>query len=351
MRIKRVILSAVLFFIMTSTNVFAQESLLNKVKSVIGKTDIKNEYKNLMGTSGDILKDIEKQMKNMDVLEIERMLGSKEWLNGKNGKKLKVLADKYIPVIIEELKAQLKKAPNDTKLLLKLAIAYQFGAKYSLALTVAEKILALEPDNHYAAIIKAECHKLMGETEKGAAYLEKFIKKQKDNPDLSQVLASMKMDIGQKDKAVKYLESSIGKFPDGEKLYKELARGYEKIGKKGIQIFINGKKIDFSKYGNIEPMVKNGVTMIPVRAVSELLKAKISYEPKTGIVTLIYKDKTIILEKDKKTAKVNGKEIKIGGSVQAVKGRMMVPLRFVSEQFSKKVKWFPFNNVGIVSLN
>jgi len=351
MKYKIGFLVAVLISGVISTSAFAQESFLDKVQKTINQTEIEKGYKSLIGNSEGLVKDLEKQIKNMDIVEIEKTLGSTEWLNGKNSKIIKAMVEKQLPGVIEEIKAQLEKAPNNTKLLIKLAVAYQFGAKYSLAITVAEKILTLEPGNYNAAMIKAQCYKLMGETEKGAAYLEKFMKAQLSNPDLAQMLASMKMDMGQEEKAIKELESSIGKFPNGKKLYEELAKDYEKIGEKGIKFFVDGKKVDFSKYGKIEPVVRNGSTMVPIRVVADCLNIGISYIPKTGTVTLINKGKTIVLKENEKTAKVNKKVIKIDAAAQNIKGRIMVPLRFVSEQFSKDVKWFPFNKYGIISLN
>jgi len=91
--------------------------------------------------------------------------------------------------------------------------------------------------------------------------------------------------------------------------------------------------------------------MVPIRVAADCLGADISYQPKTGTVTLTYKGKKIVLKENENKAKVNKKEIKIDAAVQNIKGRIMVPLRFVSEQFSKDAAWFPFNKYGIISLN
>jgi len=350
MKAKIGLITAVLFFNMICTNVFAQESLLDKAKNIIGNVNISEEYKALLGKTENALKDLKNKAKDIDTEEFKKILGSIEGTVGDKTEVLKKAIEKQLPGIIEEIKAQLEKTPNNTKLLIKLAIAYQFGAKYSLALTVAEKILTLEPENFNAAMIKAECYKLMGETEKGAVYLEKFMKEKINNPDLSKLLASLRMEMGQADKAIKELEASIGKFSGEKGLFEELAKAYGEAGKKGIQLFVDGKKLDFTKYGSVEPLTKNGVTMVPIRAVADCLKAKISYNPKTKIVTLIYKGKTITMKENENIAKINQKAIKVKTAAQNIKGRIMVPLRFISEQLSKTVDWFPFNKYGIVSL-
>jgi len=350
MRARIGIITAVLFFNMICTSVFAEESFLDKAKNIIGNIDISQDYKGLLANAESVLKDLKNEAKNMDAEEFKKVLGSLEGTVGNKTEVLKQAMGKQIPGIIEEIKAQLEKTPNNTRLLIKLAIAYQFGTKYSLAFTIAEKILMIEPKNFNAAMIKAECYKLMGETEKGAVYLEKFMKEQTNNPDLSKLLSSLRMEMGQVDKAIKELETSVGKFPDGKELYEELAKAYAEAGEKGIQLFVDGNKVDFTKYGSVEPLAKNGVTMVPVRAVADCLKADISYNPKTKIVTLSYKGKTITMKENENIVKVNQKEIEIGTVAQNIKGRIMIPLRFVSEQFSKKVDWFPFNKDGIVTL-
>lgn len=351
MRIRIGLFTVVFLFAVTSTSVYAEEPILDKFKNVIGQKNITQEYKNLLGNADDLLKKINNQTINLDSTSIKKILDSSEELFNKNSPAVKKEINKQLPGIIEGLKKQLEKTPNNTKLLIKLAIAYEFGAQYSLALTVAEKILVNEPNNYDAAMIKAECYKLMGETEKGAAYLEKFIKEQSNNPVLLQMLASMKMDMGQEDKAIKSLESSIAKYPKDKGLYEELAKINKEIGKKEIQLFVDGKRVDFSKYGNTGPLIKDGTTLVPIRVISDCLDADISYNSTNGKVTVVYKGKTIVLQENKKTAKVNKKEIKIDTAVQNIKGRVMVPLRFVSEQFSKDVKWFPYNKYGIVCIN
>ncbi|MGE5472779.1 MAG: stalk domain-containing protein [Ignavibacteriales bacterium] len=351
MKIRSGVLTVVFLFVLTSTSSYAESSFLDKVKDVVAQKNITQEYKNLIGNTDNLLKNLNNQTLNFDSTSIKKILESSEELFGINSNEVKKEINKQLPGIIEGIKSQLEKTPNDTKLLIKLAIAYEFGAQYSLALTIAEKVLSKEPSNYNAAMIKAECYKLMGQTEKGAAYLEKFIKEQSNNPALLQMLASLKMDMGEEEKAIKSLEGSIAKFPEEKGLYEELAKIFKEVGEKGIQLFVDGKAVDFSKYGNTSPVNKNGTTLVPIRVIADYLDADISYSSKNGKVTLIYKGKTIVLQENKKTATVNNKEIKVDTVVQNIKGRVMVPLRFVSEQFSKDVQWFPFNKDGIVSIN
>lgn len=44
-----------------------------------------------------------------------------------------------------------------------------------------------------------------------------------------------------------------------------------------ISVFINGLKVDFSKYDNVFPVIENGRTLVPIRAVSETLKTEVEW--------------------------------------------------------------------------
>ncbi|MGO4887053.1 stalk domain-containing protein [Anaerobacillus sp. MEB173] len=49
----------------------------------------------------------------------------------------------------------------------------------------------------------------------------------------------------------------------------------------GVNLFVNGSKIT-----NVEAKIENGVTYVPLRAVSEMLGAKVNWDQKTRTVTI-----------------------------------------------------------------
>jgi hypothetical protein len=61
--------------------------------------------------------------------------------------------------------------------------------------------------------------------------------------------------------------------------------------------------------------------------------------PPRPVPKVKYKDKEVVLTLDSDDALVNGQVIKLDVPAMVVKGRTLIPLRFVSEQIGMKVKW------------
>ncbi|MHA7962672.1 family 10 glycosylhydrolase [Paenibacillus sp. CAU 1782] len=109
-------------------------------------------------------------------------------------------------------------------------------------------------------------------------------------------------------------------------------------GSKEIQILLDGKVIQSDVPPYILPAVY--VTMVPLRVISEELGAKVIWNEQDQQVVIVGKENTyMIMKKGSKTAMVNGQEIPLDASVELKNSRMMVPLRFVSEQLGLKVEW------------
>jgi len=107
--------------------------------------------------------------------------------------------------------------------------------------------------------------------------------------------------------------------------------------KKGIipTVFYNGKKIKFDQI----PVIDNGRTLVPLRAIFETFGAKVSWDEKTKTVTATKDDTEIKLTVDKTTAYKNGNAIKLDVPAKIINGRTLVPVRFVSDCFNANVKW------------
>lgn len=104
-----------------------------------------------------------------------------------------------------------------------------------------------------------------------------------------------------------------------------------------IKIYLDGYELasDVSPY--IVP--KLNVTMVPLRVISEDLWARVQWSQATKTVTITNDGDVIVLKIGSTTAQVNGNPMKLEAAAQAVQGRTMVPLRFVSEQLGLKVVW------------
>ena len=89
----------------------------------------------------------------------------------------------------------------------------------------------------------------------------------------------------------------------------------------------------------VAPFEQNGTTLVPLRIVSENLGAKVEWNQKAQLVTILDGDKTIELTIGSKVAKVNGENKTLNLAPQVKNGTTMVPIRFVSENLDCTVNW------------
>jgi len=102
-----------------------------------------------------------------------------------------------------------------------------------------------------------------------------------------------------------------------------------------IKVKLNDKLLKF----DVQPIIKDGRTMVPMRAIFEYLGASVSWYEKTRNV-VAYKDNMFIkLKIDSKTAYKNGKSFNLDAAPMIKNGRTLVPVRFVSESLGMNVNW------------
>lgn len=84
---------------------------------------------------------------------------------------------------------------------------------------------------------------------------------------------------------------------------------------------------------------ESGRTMVPVRALFEELGAQVSWDEGTQTVKISKADQEIKLTVGQNTAYVNEKAVKLDTPPVVLEGRILVPLRFVSEAIGADVTW------------
>jgi hypothetical protein len=87
------------------------------------------------------------------------------------------------------------------------------------------------------------------------------------------------------------------------------------------------------------PFILKGRTLVPVRIISEGIGANVEWDATTKTVKITLNDKTIIMTIDKLEVFVNGKQMLLDASPVIRNGRTFVPLRFISEVFGAEVSW------------
>jgi len=104
---------------------------------------------------------------------------------------------------------------------------------------------------------------------------------------------------------------------------------------KPISIIVNGNEVTFDS----PPIIEDGRTLVPLRAIFESLEADVQWDPIERKVTSTKGDTTIVLYIGNREAWVNGESVILDVPPIIVNGRTLVPVRFVSESFGGDVKW------------
>ena len=106
-----------------------------------------------------------------------------------------------------------------------------------------------------------------------------------------------------------------------------------------IKIIVCGTPIDFSKYDNVMPVIENGRTLIPVRAVSEALLCDVLWHNDTQEIDITKGDIFIRLTVGSTTAYVDDEEKQLDTAPEIRNDRTLVPLRFIAESLKLNVDW------------
>jgi hypothetical protein len=117
--------------------------------------------------------------------------------------------------------------------------------------------------------------------------------------------------------------------------YKKLGKLFEKLGKKGVFLYVNGEEPTLE----VNPFIKDGSTLVPFRAISESLKAEVTWNAEERSVTVTRGGITVKLFIDSTKATVDGKEVTLEVPAAIVEGNTVVPVRFISEALKATVKW------------
>lgn len=104
-----------------------------------------------------------------------------------------------------------------------------------------------------------------------------------------------------------------------------------------IQIYLNGDLLPSDTAPYLKPKVN--VTMVPLRVISEGLGASVLWSQATKTATIQKNGNKLVLITGQGVAEVNGSSVALDVSVENIRGRTMVPLRFVSEQLGLDVDW------------
>lgn len=90
---------------------------------------------------------------------------------------------------------------------------------------------------------------------------------------------------------------------------------------------------------DVSPQLIGGRVLVPLRVISESLGARVDWENNTKTAQIKALDKVLKLQINQTISYVNDKPIELDVPPQMVASRTMVPLRFISEQMNAEVSW------------
>jgi len=102
-----------------------------------------------------------------------------------------------------------------------------------------------------------------------------------------------------------------------------------------VKVQVDGKYLTF----DVPPMIEQGRTLVPLRALFEALGAQVQWNGETQTVTAVKGDVTVRLSIGSNVAYVNDRPVTLDVPARIVRGRTLVPLRFVSEALGAQVAW------------
>jgi len=104
---------------------------------------------------------------------------------------------------------------------------------------------------------------------------------------------------------------------------------------KGVSVFLNGTALSFE----VPPLVENGRTLVPLRAIFEAMGASVEWNAGTQTVISRKGSDVVVLPLNSTKPTINGQFYNLEVPAKIVKDRTLAPLRFVAEAFGGKVDW------------
>jgi len=115
----------------------------------------------------------------------------------------------------------------------------------------------------------------------------------------------------------------------------------------GIKVELDNSRLAF----DVLPIIQNGRTLVPMRAIFEALGADVEWDGKTQTVTAKNKDVTIKLQIGNNVLIKNGQKMQMDVSPMLIDGRTMVPVRAVSDSFNVSVDWDNYTRTVVLFTN
>ncbi len=140
------------------------------------------------------------------------------------------------------------------------------------------------------------------------------------------------------------LRDLISLAPGDPEPYRELGNIYRNRGEKTPKVFCDGNELK----PDVPPVIKEGRTLIPIRPITEALGATVQWNERERTVLISKGDITIQLQVENRIALVNGRRVELDVPAENINSRVFVPLRFISEALKAQVGFYPEGQIVTV---
>lgn len=106
--------------------------------------------------------------------------------------------------------------------------------------------------------------------------------------------------------------------------------------KSAIKVLVDGDPVAFPDQG---PVMRGSRVLVPLRGVFEKMGATVNWDRAKNTVTATGNGRTIVLPLGGTSATVDGKSMTLDQPAMVMRGRALVPLRFLSESLGATVDW------------
>ncbi len=111
-----------------------------------------------------------------------------------------------------------------------------------------------------------------------------------------------------------------------------------------VSVTFNGERLNF----DVQPLLENGRLLVPLRAIAETLGAEVDWIDAPPTVIITRGDDIIKLQPGLEKVLKNITEFNLEAAPQLINGRVLVPVRFVSEALGAQVEWQSFTRTVVI---
>jgi tetratricopeptide (TPR) repeat protein len=221
------------------------------------------------------------------------------------------------------------------------------NGKYEECIQAADRLLAEDKYLMTAYECKSMAYFKLGKTQEAYEVLVEQLNINPRNQTALYNAACSCSILGKKDKANEYLKTLLELNITEKNVVlkdsdlKNLSETDEFKRLTGISVRVGGELL----VPDVPPIIINGRTMIPMRAIFEALGAELSWDGKARKVSAVKGSITISATIDNKVAYVNNTAKELETPPVIINDRTLVPVRFISEALGAKVNWDPDNKL------